>query len=111
MAKPTLQEVFGINANQDIEFVRVAKADLAAIGLTVEATNNAEELLVAILKKAHQTLTETSFGTNIDQSIVIAPGFKTYTTRGEANDNYEQRTYEIRMHKLDTDTDIDPDNY
>ncbi|MCC5626184.1 hypothetical protein, partial [Nostoc sp. CHAB 5715] len=73
MAEPTLAQVFGANATQTATTITITKADLPR--LTPSSTNTAESLLTAILLKAQDGLPQSTFDTNLDQSIYIALGF------------------------------------
>lgn len=113
MAEPLLTDVFGANATQDASTITIAKSDLAAVGLTVSATNTAESLLASILLMAQQSLTETNFGTNQDQSITILPGFDSIIQRDDGTGtfvNVRQNQLTINLHQPDQGT-IDPNNY
>lgn len=109
MAEPTLQQVFGAGATQDATTFTIAKADLTAVGLTASATNTAESLMVAILLLAKDYLTAANFENNLDQSITIEESFKNLVTRN--NQTFRQNSYSVNLHKLDTDSTIDPDDY
>ncbi|MBW4556407.1 MAG: hypothetical protein KME59_10785 [Trichormus sp. ATA11-4-KO1] len=110
MAEPTLQQVFGANATQDINSITISKTDLAAVGLTANATNTAESLLIAINLLAKTYLTQANFDANIDQSIIVENGFSSFTTRGVNNDSYRTDQLTVTLAKLDSST-LDPDDY
>ena len=112
MAEPTLTQVFGAGATQTTTTLSIAKADLAALGLTASADNKAESLLVALLLQAKTALTPTTLETNLDQSISVAESdfnFQTLVTRN--NRTYRQSTYTINLQKLDQGNTVDPDDY
>lgn len=110
MPEPTLQELFGANANQTASVLTISKADLQAKGLTPSATNTAESLFVAILLYARDVLTQTNQNNNPDQSIVVTQGNPLLTTRN--NITYKQVTFSLSAQKVDnTSTVIDPDDY
>lgn len=52
MQNLTLQQLFGRNATQTTETLTIYKADLP--GLSADANNRSEQLLVALLLQAHQ---------------------------------------------------------
>ena len=52
MPEPTLTQIFGAGAAQTATVLTIAKADLAAVGLTASSTNTAESLFVALLLQA-----------------------------------------------------------
>lgn len=112
MAEPTLVQVFGAGATQDLTTLTIAKADLTALGLTASANNTAESLFVALLLKAKAILATASLETNPDQSVAIAEAdfnFQTLITRN--NLTYRQSSYTINLQKLDAGNIIDPDDY
>lgn len=112
MPEPTLIQVFGANATQSSSTLSIAKADLAAVGLTPNATNTAESLFVALLILAKSALTPASLETNADQSVSISQAdfnFQTIVVRN--NQQYRQSTYSVNLQKLDTSVNIDPDDY
>ena len=113
MAEPSLTDVFGAGASQTSANLTVAKSALAAVGLSVTAENTAESLLAAIILLAKAKLTEASFSTNIDQSVVIASGFNSIVQRDTGNNNfseYRQFQYTVNFHKIDNNT-FDPDDF
>jgi hypothetical protein len=109
MSEPTLQQIFGANATQDATTITITKADLP--GLTASSTNRAESLLTAILLKAQNGLPQSTFDTNIDQSIYVASGFPGFAFRGTNNDSYRVDQLTINLAKADTSGTIDPDDY
>lgn len=112
MAEPTLTQIFGAAATQSATTLTIAKADLAALGLTATATNTAESLLVALLLKAREVLTPLAAETNPDQSVTVAQAefnFQTLVIRNNAT--YRQSSYAINLQKLDAGNIIDPDDY
>jgi hypothetical protein len=111
MAEPTLVQIFGSNATQDVNSITISKADLAAVGLTASASNSAESLLTAIALLAKTYLTQTNFDSNIDQSIYIDTGFSSFTTRGTNNDQYRTDQLTVTLAKVDTQSSFDPDDY
>ncbi|MDZ8096714.1 MAG: hypothetical protein RMZ42_32970 [Nostoc sp. DedQUE05] len=111
MAERTITEVFGANASQTATDLVIKKSDLASVGLTASSSNTAESLLLAIVLKGQETLTETARETNIDQSVAITDGFSpSITTRNNAI--YLRNTVSVEVDKLLTGADvIDPDDY
>ncbi len=109
MAEPTLQQVFGASASQSGTTLTITKADLT--GLTASSVNTAEGLLAAILIKAQAYLTQANFDANIDQSIVIAGGYSSFTTRGTNNTAYRNDQLTVTLAKPDTSSTLDPDDY
>ncbi|MDZ8108983.1 MAG: hypothetical protein RM338_25625 [Nostoc sp. DedQUE12a] len=111
MAEPSLTAVFGANATQTSTDLVIKKSDLSGVGLTADANNSAESLLIAINLKAQEALTEDARDTNIDQSIALTDGFSpSITTRNNAI--YLRNTISIEVDKLLEGADvIDPDDY
>jgi hypothetical protein len=112
MPEPSIQQVFGTNAQSTATTLTIAKADLATVGLTASANNTAESLFVAMLLMAKNSLTTTAQETNPDQSVTVAEAdfnFQTLVTRNNAT--YRQSTYSVNLQKLDTGSTIDPDDY
>lgn len=109
MAEPTLIALFGPNAVQDANSITISKTDLATVGLTPSANNSAEALFTAIVKKAGSVLTVSGQDSNPDQSITIEDGFPSIVQRNELN--YRQNSKTINFQKVDTQSEIDPDDY
>lgn len=109
MAEPTLQQIFGANATQTADVLTIKKADLATVGLTANAANTSESLLVAIFLLAKSYLTDANLTSNPDQSISIVDSFDSLVARN--NNQYRQKTYSINLQKIDNTSAIDPDDY
>ncbi|MFK8182324.1 MAG: hypothetical protein AB8B99_03040 [Phormidesmis sp.] len=113
MAEPSISDLFGANSTQDATTITINKSDLAAVGLTANATNTAESLLAAILKHARGALSQSNFDSNLDQSIVIADGFGGFTSRDDgsgAQIPYVQRQLTITFSSVDSGS-VNPDDY
>lgn len=109
MSEPTLQQIFGASATQSATTITITKADLPR--LTASSTNTPESLLTAILLKAQDGLPQSTFDTNLDQSIYIALGFPGFAFRGTNNDSYRVDQITVNLAKPDTSATIDPDDY
>lgn len=109
MAEPTLQQVFGSNATQDLSTLTIAKSDLETVGLTISASNRAEALFIAILLLAKQSLNPTAQETNQDIQITVDSGFTSITFRNDTQ--YRQDSLTVNLEKPDTASTIDPDDY
>ncbi|WP_335017636.1 hypothetical protein [Nostoc sp.] len=118
MSEPSFIQVFGTGA------IRLASGGtalsaglfipdsaLTTAGLTTPTTATAEGHLVAIVKNAESYLTQANFDVNIDQSLVIADGFSSFTTRGTDNTAYRQDQKTISLAKIDTASTINPGDY
>ena len=112
MTEPTLTQVFGAGAAQTATALTIAKADLAAVGLTASATNTAESLLVALFLLAKTTLTPTALETNADQNVTVAQAdFNFQTLVERSGQTYRQSTFSVNLQKLDTGNVINPNDY
>lgn len=109
MAEPTLQEVFGPNAVQDINTITIYKSDLP--GLTASDDNRAESLLAGILLRAKPSLSQSNFDSNLDQSVSIERGFSNFTFRGPDQISYRVDVFNVNFAKPDDADELDPDNY
>lgn len=109
MPEPLGTDVFGPGFQQTATTFTIAKADLAAVGLTPTANNSAESLIVAILLLAQKYLNDDNQATNPDIQVTIAQGFDSLVTRNNAT--YRQRSYTIDLQKIDNSPTIDPDDY
>jgi hypothetical protein len=107
MAEPTLQQVFGANASQDLTTITIKKSDLS--GLTASATNSAEALLAAIILKSQAYLSDANQTNNPDQSITIDTGIGSITTRN--NESYREYNLNVTFSKLDTESTINPNDF
>lgn len=118
MAEPTFVQVFGTGATRLASGATTASAGLfipdsalTGAGLATPSTATAEGHLVAIAVNAKSYLTQTNFDANTDQSLVVADGFSSFTTRGTNNDPYRQDQLTVTLAKPDTGSTIDPDDY
>ncbi|MFN6485977.1 MULTISPECIES: hypothetical protein [unclassified Nostoc] len=116
MAEPTLVQIFGTGA---VRLANAAAAPSAGLfipdtalqtaGLATPTTASAEGHLAAIILNAKSYLTQTNFDANTDQSLLLADGYSSFTTRGTTNYRLDQIT--IGLAKVDTGATLDPDNY
>ena len=109
MPEPTLQEIFGAGATQDLDSITILKADLP--GLTATLDNRSESLLVGILLKAKSFLTPEAFDLNAEQSISIEESFESLINRRINEEQYRQKVLSVNLHKLEPTSAIDPDDY
>jgi hypothetical protein len=116
MAEPTIAEIFGTGATRLASGATTPSAGLfipdsalTSAGLTTPSTATAEGHFAAIAKNASTNLTETNFGTNLDQSVYISPGFSSFTTRDE--DPYRLDQLTINLAKPDTGAILNPSDY
>jgi hypothetical protein len=121
--QPTLIQVFGANATQTSTDLIIKKADLVDVGLTTSATNEAEKLLVAVIKLAAIFLSQNkrdgsttpTVTANPEQNIaIVLDSIPQFPSRDDGTGNfivYERKTYSVQMDRLYIDTEIDPDNY
>ncbi|MEH2318999.1 hypothetical protein [Nostoc sp.] len=118
MAEPTLIQIFGTGSTRLASGATTASAGLfipdsalITAGLATPTTATAEGHLVAIVMNAESYLTQTNFDANIDQSLIIANGFSSFTTRGTDNTPYRQDQKTISLAKIDTGSTINPGDY
>lgn len=111
MAEPTLQELFGIGATQDIDSFSIQKADLAAIGLIADANNTGESLLIAALLKVKEYLNQANYEQNLDQNVLIETGLPSFLNRGPDSASYRTDQLLITLSKPDTNETINPNDY
>jgi hypothetical protein len=109
MAEYTLSEVFGTNAEEDPGFIYIAKTDMQAVGLTVDANTSYEAYFAAMIAICQQRFTQENQNENPDQSVVIEDGLPSLVTRN--NTTYRQNTKTIIFEKLDEQSTFDPDDY
>lgn len=110
MAEPTLQQIFGNGSTQDATTITILKSDLA---MTASASNRGEQIFAAICKKAAVYLTQTNFGSNLDQSISIPNGFDSiiYRTVNSVQTSYLQTQLSVNFAKLQASAGVTPDDY
>lgn len=118
MAEPTFVQVFGTGttrlangATTSTAGLFIPDSALQTAGLSTPSTATAEGHLAAIVINAESYLTDANFTANIDQSIVVADGFSSFTTRGTGNTAYRQDQKTISFAKADTSTSINPGDY
>lgn len=118
MTKPTLVQVLGTGTTRLASGATTSSAGLfipdsalTIAGLATPTTASAEAHLVAIVVAAKSYLSQTNFDANIDQSLIVADGFSSFTTRGADNTAYRQDQLTLSLAKIDTASTIDPDDY
>lgn len=118
MSEPTITQVFGTGATRLSSGATTASSGLfipdsalISAGLTTPTAATAEGHLTAIVINAETYLSQTNFDANIDQSIIVADGFSSFTTRGTDNTAYRQDQKTISLAKIDTATVINPSDY
>ncbi len=109
MPVPTLTEVFGAGTTQDANSITIPKANLP--GLTPLANNSAGSLAAGIVRKLQESLPQSTFDTNVDQSVYVTTGFPTFVSRGEDNTQYRVDQLTVNFAKVDNGATIDPDSY
>jgi hypothetical protein len=109
MSEPTLEQIFGTNAIQDVDTLTISKNGLSSVGLVPTNTNNAESLLVAIILLSKNYLTENNFNSNFDSNLMIANGYSSFTNRNSTN--YRTDQIIISLSKPDTSSLINPEDY
>ncbi|MEH2210825.1 hypothetical protein [Nostoc sp.] len=118
MSEPNFVQIFGTGATRLASGATTPSAGLfipdsalQTAGLATPNSASAEGHFAAINLNAQSYLTQTNFDANADQSLYLASGFSSFTTRGTNNDSYRVDQITINLAKLDTSATIDPDNY
>jgi len=109
MAEPTLQEIFGASALQDLDSITIAKSDL--VGLIADAENTGESIVAALVLKIKSSLSQTNFDNNLDQSIYVENGFPNFVFRGDNNEQYRVDQLTVNFAKLDENETVNPNDY
>ncbi|MFN6486613.1 MULTISPECIES: hypothetical protein [unclassified Nostoc] len=116
MAEPTIVQIFGTGATRLASGATAPSAGLfipdtalQAAGLATPTTASAEGHFTAILLNGKTYLTQANFDANTDQSLLLADGYSSFTTRGTTNYRVDQVT--VSLAKIDTGATLDPDNY
>lgn len=109
MAEPTLQDLFGPNATETIDYIQIKKSDLAKYGLIPAVKNTGESIKTAMDLIAMSYLTSTNQTNNADQSIVMELGFNSFVTRN--NTTYLQQQIISSFQKPFTSGGLNPMDY
>jgi hypothetical protein len=109
MPEPTLADVFGANSSQTATTLTIDKGDLSAAGLTASATNTAESILAAMIKRLLSNLTVEYQLLNPDQSVSLQIANPTIY-QSPHGDRYRQ-TVMISFDSPHTDPGLVPDDY
>lgn len=111
MAEPTIAEVYGSTSTETIDYLGVSKVDMQAVGLTRSLPNTAESMLVSIILRAAQTLTETNrLSDLVNRNVTLSYVGQDLIDQGGGN-VFLRDTYQVSLYKATTVTPIDPDNY
>lgn len=111
MSEPSVAEVFGASATNDVSALTIAKADMSSVGLTNTGDNKAEGMLVAIILKASNTLTETNRLTDLpNRNVTISYSGQDLIDQGGGN-VFLRDTFQVSLYKATSVVAIDPDNY
>lgn len=110
MAAPTLQDIFGTGATQDVSTITIQKSALQAVGLTPSPTNDPQALLAAIALIAKNSLTETNRATDmVNRKVTL-----TYVGQDlvvQSSQNYRRDLFYFALYKTTDLATIDPDDY
>jgi hypothetical protein len=109
MPEPTLSDVFGANASQTATTLIIDKGDLAPAGLTASATNTAESIFAAVIKRMLSNLTVENQLLNPDQSVSLQIANPTIY-QSPHGDRYRQ-TILVSFDSPHTDPGLVPDDY
>lgn len=110
MAQPTLSELFGNGATQDLTQVVIPKSVLVAQGLTASADNSAESIIVALVKHWSSVLTDTYIGLDPDRQVKVEQGTDSITVRTNG-DTYRSFPFTVTLYKAFSPNTIDPDDF
>jgi len=108
MSEPTLTEVFGEGTIQDADSIIIPKANLT--GLEVRTENTAESILAGLVRLWAKSLSQSNQESNPNQQItVINSNSPSFVFRND--NNYKQITYTVSFEKLDSTSELDPNDY
>ncbi len=105
----TLQQTHGTNATQDATNVTLVKADFADVGLSPDANDSAQSLVVAQFMKWVAIFTEANQNLDSTQLITITRDLESLTTRG--GNTYTRVSFSVNFDKLTPTIVIDPDDF
>ena len=118
MAENTIVDSFGAGAtyitsgtSAPTSGLLIPESTLLAMGLTTPATANGDKMTATVLKKIAAVNTLTAFEADLDKSIYVELQTPDFETREGSNNNYRYDTYEIRLYKVDDDSDINVNDY
>lgn len=118
MAEKSIAQIFGPGATRLANGATTSSSGLfipdsvlVAAGLATPSTATAEGHLAAIILQSKTVLTQAAFDADTDQSIYVASGFSSFTTRGTNNDAYRIDQLIFNLAKIDSNAILDPDNY
>lgn len=109
MAEPTLIHIFGAGATQDANTITIQKSALAAMGLTLSASNRAESIFAALIKLNLNSLSITNAAMRPEQSITVQQGFDSIETN--AGVTYYNTSILVNLRKTIQAGGITPDAY
>jgi hypothetical protein len=116
VAEPGLIDIFGGSASntstyQTAGIVQFDKTGtgLESVGLSPSASNTAESILVALILKAKEQLTQTNFDNNIEQQVIITERSRDTIQRNGLT--WSRINLNVALHLLVDNTTIDPDDY
>jgi len=108
MAEYTLTEVFGAGATQTGSTLTIQKAALP--GLTTDAANSAESLVVGLLVLWLQTLTDVNRLADETNRQITVTDAGVDIVAGQVDDFF-RRSYAISLYKIFAIAPLDPDEY
>ena len=118
MAEPTLAQIFGTGTQRLASGETTPSAGLfipdtalVSAGLATPSSASAEGHLAAVVINAGTYLNQTNFDANVDQSVLVADGFDSITTRTGVTGNQRTSQKTITFYKADSSTGLDPDDY
>ena len=110
MPEPTLTDVFGANATSGAVLLTINKEDLASTGLIADEGNSAESLVVALVMKFANTLTETQRATDTGTRNVTV-SYAGQDTINQLGTQYQRDVWNIVAYKQVPVSPVVPGSY
>lgn len=110
MAEPTLVAVLGANATQNATDIVIKKADLTSTGFVATASNTAESILVALIMRAANELSETNRSTDtVNRNLTLT--YAGQDTVNQAGTQYRRDVWSAVAYKTTPVVVVNPGDY
>lgn len=110
MPEPLLTDVFGANATQNGTTITIAKADLTSTGFVAATSNTAESIVVAMLMRFANTLTETQRATDtVARNVTVT--YAGQDTINQAGTQYRRDVWSAVAYKTSSIIAVTPGDY
>lgn len=110
MAEPSLSDVFGGGASQTSTQLVISKNDLASVGLSPSGDNSAESMLVALILKAAQSLTDANRASDPSgRSVTVFYSGQDLIT--QASQSFRRDAFSMLLYKPETLAPVSPGDY